>query len=120
MHAGLGPDLFSARRFAKAVPALRQALKLNPALPRADILLAMCLSELGQFKEALPGLRKGFKQTADVALRRLAGLQLQRAYTGLEQDDQAVEVALELTPPLSRTIPKSCITPGASSRTTPT
>jgi tetratricopeptide (TPR) repeat protein len=57
----------------------------------------MCLSELGQYKEALPGLRKGFKQTADDPLRRMTGLQLQRAYTGLEQDAQAVEVALELT-----------------------
>ena len=61
-----------------------------------DVLLALCLSELGQFKEALPGLRKAFDQTADAPLRRLGGLQLQRAYTDLEQDDKAVEVALEL------------------------
>ena len=61
-----------------------------------DVLLALCLSELGQFKEALPGLRKAFNQTADPSLRRLAGLQFQRAYTGLERDDKAVEAALEL------------------------
>ena len=97
VHAGLGLIYFQQRKFAEAVPALRQALKLNPALPRTDILLAMCLSELGQYKEALPGLRKGFKQTADDPLRHMTGLQLQRAYTGLEQDAQAVEVALELT-----------------------
>ncbi len=97
VHAGLGLIYFQQRRFAEAIPALRQALKLNPTLPRTDILLAMCLSELGQYKEALPGLRKGFKQTADDPLRRMTGLQLQRAYTGLEQDAQAVEVALELT-----------------------
>lgn len=97
VHAGLGLIYFQQQRFAQAVPALRQALKLNPALPRADILLAMSLSELGQFKEALPGLRKGFRQSSDVPLRRSSGLQLQRAYTGLQQDDKAVEVALELT-----------------------
>jgi tetratricopeptide (TPR) repeat protein len=97
VHAGLGLIYFQQQRFAQAVPALRQALKLNPALPRADILLAMSLSELGRFKEALPGLRKGFRQTSDVALRRSCGLQLQRAYTGLQQDDKAVEVALELS-----------------------
>ena len=57
----------------------------------------MCLSELGQFKEALPGLQKGFGQSADAALRRVSGLQLQRTYTGLGQDDKAVEVALQLT-----------------------
>jgi tetratricopeptide (TPR) repeat protein len=57
----------------------------------------MCLSELGQYKEALPGLQKGFGQSADTALRRVSGLQLERTYTGLGQDDKAVEVALQLT-----------------------
>jgi tetratricopeptide (TPR) repeat protein len=97
VHAGLGLIYYQQRKFGQAVTALRQAMKLNPALPRTDILLALCLSEVGQFQEALPGLRKAFKQTADDSLRRLGGLQLQRAYTGLEQDDKAVEVALELT-----------------------
>ena len=96
VHAQLGAVYFQQHAFARAVPSLRQALKLQPGLPKVDILLALCLSELGQFKEALPGLRKAFKQTADDPLRRLAGLQLTRAYTGLEQDDKAVEVALEL------------------------
>jgi tetratricopeptide (TPR) repeat protein len=96
VHAGLGMIYYQQRKFTEAVASLRQAMKLNPALPRTDILLAMSLSELGQFQEALPGLRKAFKQTADDTLRRSSGLQLQRAYTGLEQDDKAVEVALEL------------------------
>ena len=97
VHAKLGLIYFQQRDYDRAVSALRHALKLKPALPRADMLLAMSLSELGQFKEALPGLQKGFRQTADAALRRMSGLQLQRAYTGLEQDDKAVEAALELT-----------------------
>jgi tetratricopeptide (TPR) repeat protein len=97
VHAQLGLVYFQQRAFARAVPSLRQALKLQPGLPKVDILLALCLSELGQYKEALAGLRKAFKQTADAPLRRLAGLQLTRAYTGLEQDDKAVEVALELS-----------------------
>jgi tetratricopeptide (TPR) repeat protein len=83
--------------FERAVPALKQALKLKPTLPHLDVLLALSLSELGQWQEALPALQKGFKQTKDAALRRSSGLQLQRAYTGLQQDDKAVEVALELT-----------------------
>lgn len=97
VHAQLGAVYFQLHAFAKAVPSLRQAQKLKPGLPNVDVLLALCLSELGQFKEALPGLRKAFKQTADDPLRRLGGLQLQRAYTGLGQDDKAVEVALELS-----------------------
>jgi tetratricopeptide (TPR) repeat protein len=97
VHAKLGLIYFQQADYARAASALRQALKLKPSLPRADILLAMSLSELGRFKEALPGLQKGFRQAADVPLRRLAGLQLMRAHTGLGQDGKAVEVALELT-----------------------
>ena len=97
VHAKLGLIYFQQRKFTQAVPALRQALKLRPNLPNAGVLLAMSLSELGRFAEALPGLEKGFRQSADSALRRLAGLQLQRAYTGLQRDSKAVEVALELT-----------------------
>jgi tetratricopeptide (TPR) repeat protein len=97
VHAQLGMIYFQQHDFARAVPPLREALKLKPALPNVDILLSMCLSELGRYREALSGLQKGFGQSADTALRRLAGLQLQRAYNGLGQDDKAVEVALRLT-----------------------
>lgn len=96
VHASLGFSYFQQAKFAPAVAALRQALKLKPALPNASVLLAMSLSELGQFEEALPGLERGFKQTADTVLRRAAGLQLQRAYTGLERHAEAVNVALQL------------------------
>jgi tetratricopeptide (TPR) repeat protein len=97
VHAQLGMIYFQQNDFARAVPPLRQAQKLKPGLPNVDVLLAMCLSELGQFKEAVPGLQKGFGQSADASLRRISGLQLQRTYTGLAQDDKAVEVALQLT-----------------------
>jgi tetratricopeptide (TPR) repeat protein len=97
IHARLGLIYYQQRDFAKAVPTLRQAIKLKPALPNLDVLMAMSLSELGQYAEALPGLQKGFKQSADPAIKRSSGLQLQRAYTGLRQDDRAVEVALEMT-----------------------
>lgn len=95
VHARLGLIYFQERKFDQAVPTLRQALKLKPSLPKLDTLLAMSLSELGQYKEALPGLEKGFRST-DPAVKRMCGLQLQRAYTGLQRDNKAVEVALEL------------------------
>ena len=96
-HARLGLIYFQSGKFEQAVPALRQAIKLKPTLPNIDVLLAMSLSELGQYQEAVPSLQKGFKRTTDPALKRSSGLQLQRAYTGLQQDDKAVEIALELT-----------------------
>ncbi len=97
VHARLGLIYYQQGRFEQAALALRQAIKLKPALPNADLLLAMSLSELGRYQEALPALQKGFKRVTDPALKRASGLRLQRAYTGLRQDDKAVEVALELT-----------------------
>jgi len=96
-HARLGLIYFQQGRFEQAVTSLRQAIKLKPTLPNTELLLAMALSELGRYREALPALEKGFKRATDPALKRASGLQLQRAYTGLRQDDNAVEVALELT-----------------------
>jgi tetratricopeptide (TPR) repeat protein len=97
VHASLGLSYFQQRKFSEAIPALRQALKLKPALPNLPVLLSMSLSELGRYEEALPGLQKGFSQAADAAIKRSAGLQLQRAYTGLRRDAEAVDVARELT-----------------------
>ena len=57
----------------------------------------MALSELGRYGKRCQPWEKGFKRATDPALKRASGLQLQRAYTGLRQDDNAVEVALELT-----------------------
>ena len=102
VHANLGLIYFEEKKFEQAVSALRQALKLKPSLAKTEALLAMSLSELGRFQEAVPGLQKAFRQTSDPETKRLAGLQLQRAYTGLGQHDKAVEVALQL----NRLLPK--------------
>ncbi len=96
VHANLGAIYFQERKFEPAVSALRQALKLKPALPKSAAMLAMSLSELGRYDEAVPGLEKGFRQSTDPLVKRMCGLQLLRAYTGLRRDSKAVEVALEL------------------------
>jgi tetratricopeptide (TPR) repeat protein len=96
IHANLGLIYFQEKKFEQAVPALRQALKLKPTLPKTGTLLAMALSELGRYSEALPGLEKGFRQSTDAPAKRMCGLQLLRAYTGLRRDRKAVETALEL------------------------
>ncbi len=97
VHGRLGLIYFQQGKFAEAVPRLREAIKLKPGLPNIDTLLAMSLSELGQYGEARPALEKAFAQSADPALRRMAGLHLQRTYTGLGRDRDAVEVALRLS-----------------------
>jgi tetratricopeptide (TPR) repeat protein len=96
VHANLGLIYFEERKFDQAVPALRQALKLKPGLVRSEDLLAMSLSETGHYKEALPGLEKAFHGSSDADTRRMCGLELEHAYSGLKRDSKAVEVALEL------------------------
>lgn len=95
-HASLGLVYFQQRRFELAVPELRQALKIKPSLQKLNSLLAMSLSELGEYKEALPGLEKEFHQSTDLNTRRMCGLQLERAYTALQRNGQAVQTALEM------------------------
>jgi len=56
----------------------------------------MSLSELGNYKEALPGLEKSFRHSTDAQIKRMCGLQLERAYLGLQLDRKAVETALEM------------------------
>jgi tetratricopeptide (TPR) repeat protein len=98
VHARLGLIDFQQGKFADAIPSLRRAIKLKPALPNVGTLLAMSLSEIGRHEEALEGLEKAFKEpSTDAALRRMAGLHLQRTYTDLDRHSSAVAVALELS-----------------------
>jgi tetratricopeptide (TPR) repeat protein len=97
VHARLGLIYFQQGKFDDAVQPLREAIRLKPGLPKVDALLAMSLSELGHYEEALPALTQAFKQSADPVLRRMAGLHLQRTYTGLGRDRDAVDVALALS-----------------------
>jgi len=96
VHATLAVIDFKLRLYEAAVHEIHTAQKLKPGLPRLDSLLALSLSELGRYKEALPGLEKAFRQSTDPEIKRMCGLQLMRSYTGLQRDDDAVKVALEL------------------------
>jgi tetratricopeptide (TPR) repeat protein len=96
VHANLGLIYFEERKFEEAIPALRRALKLKPTLGKSDNLLAMSLSEIGHYDEAVPGLEKCLRYSTDTEIRRMCGLELERAYTGLKRDSKAVEVAMEL------------------------
>lgn len=96
VHATLGVIYFQQGKFERAVTELRRALALKPNIPKADGLLAMSLSELGRYREALPGLEKTYRQAVDPPIKRMSGLQLERAYSALQLDRKAVEIALDL------------------------
>jgi tetratricopeptide (TPR) repeat protein len=96
IHANLAAIYYKQREYDLAVREIRAAQKLKPSLSKLDSLLGMSLAEEGRLSEALPGLQKGFKQSADTEVKRMCGLQLMRAYTGLSRDADAVETALAL------------------------
>jgi tetratricopeptide (TPR) repeat protein len=96
IHVTLGVIYFKEGKFEQSATELRRALQLKPSLPRVESLLAMVLSEQDHFQEAVPGLEKGFHQSADPDLKRMCGLRLERAYTSMHDDAKAIETALEL------------------------
>lgn len=96
VHATLAAICFQQREYEEAIREIRLAQKLKPNLPKLDSLLALSLAEAGQYSTAVPGLEKGFKQSADLEIRRMCGLQLLRIYAALQRDSDAVETALAL------------------------
>ena len=96
VRANLGLIYFQERKFDQAIPEFQRALKLKPSLAKTEVFLAMSLSEVNRYREALPGLEKGFHGSFDPEMKRLCGLQLERAYTGLNRDSDAVKLGLEL------------------------
>jgi tetratricopeptide (TPR) repeat protein len=96
VHATLAAICFKLKDYEKAVSEIQIAKKLKPGLPRLDSLLGLSLAELNRFDQALPKLEHGFEQSSDTATRRMCGLQLLRAYSGLNRDSDAVKTALEL------------------------
>ena len=96
VHATLAAICFQRREYDEAIREIQLAQKLKPGLPKLDSLLALSLAETGKYSQALPGLEKGFKQSADAEVRRMCGLQLIRVYPALQRDSDAVEVGLTL------------------------
>ena len=97
LHAKLGLSQFFNRRCDRSAPAFQRALELRPDLRAARVLLAICLSELGRYEEALPGLEQGYANPPDYpGVKRLAGLELVRTYLGLSRPAQAAKVTAEL------------------------
>ena len=97
LHAKLGLSRFFNRQCSQSAPAFQKALDIRPDLKAARVLLSICLSELGRFGEALPGLEAGYADPPDYpGVKRLAGLELVRSYLGLGRHAHAAKVTAEL------------------------
>jgi tetratricopeptide (TPR) repeat protein len=96
VHAMLGRIYYQERKFKLAAAELQAALKLKPSLPKAQTLLAISLSEMTEYRRALPGLEDCFLHSTDRSEKQMCGLQLERAYNGLKLDEKAVETAMQM------------------------
>src|SRR6202048_1469033 len=74
IHANLGAVYFQEGKIRAAADSLRRALRLKPTLSKSKTLLAICLAELGESKQQLPGLDSFFHLPADLELKRSCGL----------------------------------------------
>ena len=97
VHARLGLIYFQQGKFADAVPPLREALRLKPGPAERGRAAGHVAVRAGPVQGGAAGLRRRSRSPADPVLRRMAGLHLQRTYTGLGRDRDAVDVALRLS-----------------------
>ncbi len=96
VQANLGLAYYSNNRILEASKALERALKLNPKMTQAETMLGLCYAELGRNRQSVVILASAFRHPSDMQMGRLIGLDLQRAYEGLQQHDKAMAVADEL------------------------
>ena len=91
VHANLGLVYYSQNKVAEAAAELERALRINPEIPNAPVLLGLCKAELGQEDDAIRLLAPQYPRTADRELRRMVGVRLMRAYSGAGQFARAAE-----------------------------
>jgi len=96
VQANLGVAYYSDNRILEASKAFERALKLNPKMPQAEMMLGLCYAELGRNQQAIAILASAFRHPSDKQMGRLIGLDLQRTYESLHQPDKAAAVADEL------------------------
>jgi tetratricopeptide (TPR) repeat protein len=96
VQGNLGVAYYSDNRILQASRAFEHALKLNPKMTQAQMMLGLCYAELGRNQQAVSILAPAFRRPPDRQMGRLIGLDLQRAYAGQQQYDKAIAVADEL------------------------
>ncbi len=96
VQGNLGVAYYSDNRILQASRAFERALKLNPKMTQAQMMLGLCYAELGRNQQAVSILAPAFRRPPDTQMGRLIGLDLQRAYAGQQQYDKAIAVAEEL------------------------
>ncbi len=96
VQGNLGLVYYAQNRVFDAAQAFERALKLNPKMDQARMMLGLCNSELGRNEEAIQLLAPAFARASDDATVRMIGLGLQRAYAAQADYDKASQVTSQL------------------------
>jgi tetratricopeptide (TPR) repeat protein len=95
-RANLGVLLFFHGDYVKAIPQLREALKLQPNLWKVQALLGMAEQRTADFKSAQEDLEASFSSIQDPKLKVQVGLELVGIYTASSNLDDAAAVITQL------------------------
>ncbi len=96
VHANLGLAYYSQNLVSEAAAEFQKALSLDPRFPRAGWMLGLCDAELGRNEAAVKLLEPAWSHPPDEQAARLIGLDLLRAYQGLQQYGKAAMLGEDL------------------------
>lgn len=100
-RGNLGVLLFFQGAYAEAIPQLRAALKLQPALWKIQALLGMAEKRTGDIDSALGDLEKAFPKLKEQKIRIDTGMELIEIYSAAGEQEKAaatVSALRELDP----------------------
>jgi len=95
-RGNIGVLLFFEEDYTNAIPELREALKLRPALPKIQALLGIAERRTGDFNLARRDLEEAFPKVQDEKVRIETGMELIEIYSGTENLDKAAAVVSDL------------------------
>ncbi len=93
---GMGVLLYGSGHAAEAAEALKHALNVDPATPRAELFLALSEADMGLCEQAFPLLQKHFDKEPAGKLQRLTGITLLGCSSASKDETTALRIAAQL------------------------
>jgi len=96
VRANLGLAYYADHKYEQAIGQFQEALRRDANVQTAKSFLPLSLAAIGDCEQALPALDQQFASSADVKLRRILGLSLERCALGAGKEAEADQVAQKL------------------------
>jgi tetratricopeptide (TPR) repeat protein len=96
VRANLGLAYYAGHQYRQAIDEFQEALRRDANVQTAKSFLPLSLAAVGDCEQAMPGLEQEFASNADLKLRRILGLSLERCALGAGKGAQADQVAQKL------------------------